>query len=98
MRVLISADMEGIAGVVDPEDVRPGHLEYERNRKLMTAEANAAIRGVYASDPGADVVVTDSHSGFRNLLPELLDRRAELVRGKPKRTGCWAGYPMARMP
>jgi D-amino peptidase len=91
MRVLISVDMEGVAGVVDPEDVRPGHPEYERNRKLMTAEANAAIRGVYAFDPSAEVLVTDSHSGFRNLLPELLDRRAELVRGKPKPDGMLGG-------
>jgi D-amino peptidase len=91
MRVLISVDMEGIAGVVDPDDVRPGHPEYERNRRLMTAEANAAIRGVYAVDQGAGVQVTDAHSGFRNLLPDLLDRRAELVRGKPKPDGMLSG-------
>ncbi|MGH3399125.1 MAG: M55 family metallopeptidase, partial [Streptosporangiaceae bacterium] len=52
MRVLVSVDMEGIAGVVDGEDVSPGHGEYERSRSLITAEANAAVRGVYASDPG----------------------------------------------
>ncbi len=39
MRVLVSVDMEGIAGVVDLVDVRPGGPEYERNRHLMTAEA-----------------------------------------------------------
>ena len=52
MRVLISVDMEGAAGVVDPEDVRPGHSEYERNRRQLTAEASAAVRGVHAADPG----------------------------------------------
>ena len=52
MRVLVSVDMEGIAGVVDPDDVRPG---------------------------------------FRNLLPDLLDRRALLLRGKPKPDGMLAG-------
>jgi D-amino peptidase len=91
MRVLISVDMEGIAGVVDPDDVRPGHPEHERNRSLMTAEASAAVRGVCAFDPDAEVQVTDAHSAFRNLLPELLDRRAELLRGKPKPEGMLAG-------
>jgi D-amino peptidase len=91
MRVLISVDMEGIAGVVDAEDVSPGHVEYERSRKLLTGEANAAVRGVYAYEPGAEVLVTEAHAGFRNLLPELLDRRAELLRGKPKPDGMMAG-------
>lgn len=61
MRVLVSVDMEGIAGVVDGEDVSPGHGEYERNQSLITAEANAAVRGVYACDPGAQVLVTEAH-------------------------------------
>ena len=91
MRVLVSVDMEGIAGVVDGEDVSPGHGEYERNRSLITAEANAAVRGVFACDPDAQVLVTEAHGGFRNLLPEQLDRRAELLRGKPKPDGMMAG-------
>jgi D-amino peptidase len=91
MRVLVSVDMEGAAGVVDPEDVRPGTGEYERNRRLLTEEANAAVRGVHAFDPGAKVLVTEAHGPFRNLVPELLDRRAELLRGKPKPDGMLAG-------
>jgi D-amino peptidase len=91
MRVLVSVDMEGIGGVVDGEDVRPGQGEYERNRHLITAEASAAVRGVYAYDPGAQVLVTEAHAGFRNLVPEQLDRRAELLRGKPKPDGMLAG-------
>jgi D-amino peptidase len=91
MRVLISVDMEGIAGVVDAEDVSPGHREYERSRILLTGETNAAVRGVYAYGAGAEVLVTEAHAGFRNILPELLDRRAELLRGKPKPDGMMAG-------
>lgn len=84
MRVLVSVDMEGIAGVVDSDDVSPGHAEYERNRVLLTAEANAAVCGVYAYHPDARVLVTEAHADYRNLLPEQLDRRAELLRGTPK--------------
>jgi D-amino peptidase len=91
MRVLVSVDMEGIAGVVDGDDISPGHSEYERNRKLLTAEASAAVRGVHAYDAGAQVLVTEAHARFRNLLPELLDRRAELLRGAPKPGGMMAG-------
>ena len=91
MRVLISVDMEGAAGVVDSDDVRPGEGAYEHNRGLLTAEANAAVRGVYASEPGAQVLVTEAHGPFRNLVPEQLDRRAELLRGKPKPDGMLAG-------
>ncbi|HTT00163.1 MAG TPA: M55 family metallopeptidase [Streptosporangiaceae bacterium] len=91
MRVLVSVDMEGAAGVVDGEDVSPGTGEYERSRRLLTAEANAAVRGVYAWQPDAQVLVTEAHGPFRNLVPELLDRRAELLRGKPKPDGMLAG-------
>ncbi|HTW04571.1 MAG TPA: M55 family metallopeptidase [Streptosporangiaceae bacterium] len=91
MRVLVSVDMEGAAAVVDREDVSPGTGEYERCRRLLTEEANAAVRGVHAFDPDAQVLVTEAHGPFRNLVPELLDRRAELLRGKPKPDGMLAG-------
>ena len=91
MRVLVSVDMEGIAGVVDRVDIRPGEAEYERNRHLMTAEANAVVRGVFAHTADAEVLVTDAHAKFRNLIPEELDRRAWLLRGQPKPLGMMSG-------
>ena len=84
VRVLISVDMEGVAGVVSPEDIAPGHPEYERHRALVTAEANAAVRGVHAVYPDASVIVCDAHARFRNLLPESLDERCTLLRGSPR--------------
>jgi D-amino peptidase len=91
MRVLVSVDMEGIAGVVHADDIHPGHSEYERNRMLLTAEANAAVRGVHVFDADAQVLVADAHAQFRNLLPGSLDRRAELLRGAPRPDGMMAG-------
>ena len=88
MRVYISIDMEGITGVVhedqtDPIEPRHGG-EYNRFRRLMTNEANAAIAG--AQEAGATgVVVNDSHWLMRNLLAEELNPVAELVSGGPKR-------------
>lgn len=87
MRVLVSVDMEGIAGVATPDDVTPESHEYQRGRRLMTNEASSAVRGVLRFDPEAEVVVTDAHGPFTNLIPELLDQRALLVRGRPRPLG-----------
>ncbi|MGB6770656.1 MAG: M55 family metallopeptidase [Candidatus Dormiibacterota bacterium] len=91
MRVLISVDMEGIAGVAVPDDVSPGTSDYERGRHLMTREANAAVRGALFHQPDAEVVVADSHGPFTNLIPEVLDQRAKLVRGRPRPLGMVTG-------
>lgn len=83
MKILISVDIEGVAGVYHAQQVRAGNPEYERARRLMTDEANAAIAGAF--DAGAtDVLVNDSHGDFRNLLPDVLDARAQVVQGKPR--------------
>ena len=47
--VYISADMEGITGLVDVQDVQPGGADYERGRVLMTEDVKAAIGGVHAA-------------------------------------------------
>ncbi len=88
MKVLISVDMEGVAGVVHSEDVMMEGEEYQRARRWMTAEANAAIAG--AKDAGAkEIVVADSHGYMRNLLIEELieDEIVQIVRGSPRPLG-----------
>ncbi len=87
MRVYVSVDMEGIAGVVHESQTDPTDpacaVEYGRFRCLMTAEANAAIEGALAAG-AKNVVVNDSHWFMRNLLAEELHEAAELVSGDPK--------------
>lgn len=90
MKILISTDIEGVAGVFHAEQVRPGNGEYERARAWMTGEANAAVAGAFAGG-AAEVLVNDSHGGFRNLLPDQLDERARLVLGKPRYLGMMGG-------
>jgi D-amino peptidase len=83
MLVYISIDMEGVAGVVHVDQTRRTGHDYERARRWMTAEANAAIAGAY--DGGATaVLVNDSHGDMRNLVLDELDRRAELISGSLK--------------
>jgi D-amino peptidase len=102
MRVYISVDMEGVAGVVHEDQTNPLDprcaSEYARFRRLMTAEANAAIQG--AVDAGATrILVNDSHWTMRNLLAEELHEEAELVSGGPKprsmMEGIDAGFDVA---
>jgi D-amino peptidase len=82
MHVLIAADMEGITGVVNWDQVTPGQSEYERFRLLMTEDVNAAVRGAY--EAGAEqVIITDGHSGGTNILLEKLDPRGVLNCGSP---------------
>ena len=87
MRVYISVDMEGVAGVVHESQTDPTNpacaAEYARFRRLMTAEANAAIEGALAAG-ATKLVVNDSHWFMRNLLAEELHQAAELLSGDPK--------------
>ena len=90
MKVYICADIEGIAGVVTPQQCQAGNPEYERARVLMTEEVNAAIAG--ARDAGAtEILVNDAHGPMTNLLPDRVDRMARLIQGKPKPFGMFAG-------
>lgn len=89
LKVFISVDMEGISGVVSWEDVSRDGLDYPLFRKLMTQETNAAIEG--ALEAGAtEILVRDSHSTARNILPDLLHPEAILLRN-------WSGGPMGMM-
>jgi D-amino peptidase len=66
------------------------HKEYERFRKLMTAEANAAIEGALTGG-ATGVVVNDSHGSMANILIEDLNPAAELISGSPKPFGMMQG-------
>ncbi|BEP35434.1 M55 family metallopeptidase [Variovorax sp. V59] len=90
MKVLISTDIEGVAGVYHHEQARPGNPEYERARLLMAHEANAAIAGAFEAG-ATEVLVNDSHGGFRNMPPDVLDARARVVQGKPRYLSMVAG-------
>jgi D-amino peptidase len=83
VRVFISVDMEGVAGVATLDQVLRGGTGYPRAQELMTGEANAAIRGAFAGG-ATDVVLNDSHGTMDNLLHERLDPRATLVFGAPR--------------
>ena len=83
LKVYISVDMEGVAGIATLDQILRGGYGYARAQELMTDEANAAIAGSF--DAGAtEVIVNDSHGTMDNLIHERLDTRARLVFGAPK--------------
>ncbi len=83
LKVYISADMEGVVGVVTGDQLGPGGFEYGRFREIMTAEVNAAIEA--AREAGAtEIVVSDSHGNGENLLIERLPPDIQLVRSWPR--------------
>jgi len=83
MKIYISADMEGVVGVVTNEQLGPQGFEYARFREFMTQEVNAAIEGAVAAG-ATQIVVSDSHGNGQNLLIEKLPKDILLVRSWPR--------------
>lgn len=84
MKIFISADLEGINGVVAPEDVEEVGAGYQQARVFMTEEVNATVEGAFAGG-ATEVIVCDSHNVSANIKVELLDQRAQLTRGDTRR-------------
>jgi D-amino peptidase len=78
-KIYISADMEGITGVINWDETSGNNPDYQYFRKIMTNEVNAAIEG--ALEQGAtDIVVRDAHGSARNLIPDQLHEKSQLIR------------------
>jgi D-amino peptidase len=83
MKVFLSTDMEGTAGVVDWEQCVGDGPQAVAGRRLLLAEVNAAIEG--AIEGGAtEIVVNDSHATMRNLPPDEIAGRASYISGSHK--------------
>jgi len=83
MKVFISSDIEGTAGIVDWEQVRGPGAEYELGRQLLTDEVNAAIDGAVQAG-ASEILVNDSHRTMYNLRPGELHHRASYLSGRHK--------------
>ena len=80
MRVLISADAEGVTGITNTNELLFGRPHYEFMRTMMTDDVNAAVDGAFAGG-ATDVVVNDAHWTMTNVQIERLDPRATLIKG-----------------
>jgi len=81
LKVFISVDMEGLAGVVTGSEVSTNGPDYQHFRTIMAGETNAAVDGAFRAG-ATEVLVRDSHGSKQNLLPGDVDPRARLLRGQ----------------
>lgn len=87
MKIYISADIEGTAGITNWDEARKPHADYPEHRIQMTREVLAACDG--ANKAGArDILIKDAHATGRNILQADLPENARLVRG-------WSGHPFS---
>jgi D-amino peptidase len=87
MKVYISADIEGTAGITNWEEADKTHPTYQEFRERMTDEVVAACEG--AIEAGAkEILVKDAHDSGRNIISGRLPDRARLIRG-------WSGHPFS---
>lgn len=73
--------MEGVAGIVDWDQVTSDKGDYSLGRDLMVGEANAAIEGAAAAG-AKTIVLADSHGSMFNMPAEKLHPAAEIVQGR----------------
>jgi D-amino peptidase len=83
VKIFISFDMEGVAGIVDWSQCRAPGQAYEEGRALLLAEVNAAIDGALAGG-ATEILCNDSHGAMNNLSPERLHGRAAYLAGRHK--------------
>jgi len=90
LKIYISVDMEGVAGVVTADQLGPSGFEYERFRKFMTNETLAAVQAAKEAGAG-EIVVSDSHGNGQNLLIDQFPKDVQIVRAWPRHGGMMAG-------
>jgi len=90
LKVFISVDMEGIAGIGTSAMTSATGKDYATGRRLMTDEVNAVVAALFAGG-ATDVVVNDSHGDMQNLLHLELDPRVTYIQGAIKPYGMVEG-------
>lgn len=86
MKLFLSADIEGVAGITSWQEANPDNVaSYRPFQERMTDEVRAACVG--ALEAGVtEICVRDAHWHGRNLLHERLPKEVRLVRG-------WSRHP-----
>ena len=73
MRVFLSVDIEGVAGISHWDEATKSHADYGRFQDRMMAEAIAACEGALAAG-ATSITVKDAHGTGRNLRADGLPR------------------------
>ncbi len=89
MKVYISVDIEGVAGIAHWDEANHEHRAYPEFRQQMTREALAACEGATAAG-ATEILIKDAHHTGRNILTADLPDNAQIVRG-------WSGHPLCML-
>lgn len=82
-KIYVSVDMEGIGGIVSPNQVGVENNDlYREGRQLMAEEANAVIKGI--NEGGGIAVIGDSHGDMLNIPIGMLKGDFLLACGSDK--------------
>lgn len=87
LKIFISADIEGVAGIVNWDETRKSSAEYPYFAEQMTNEVAAACAGAVLAG-AEEIVVKDAHMSGRNINPAKLPENVKLIRG-------WSGHPFS---
>jgi D-amino peptidase len=87
MKVYISVDIEGIAGITHWDEAEKNHADWQEFREIMTRETLAAIDGARAAG-ATEIWVKDAHDSARNLITTMMPEDVTLIRG-------WSGHPFS---
>jgi D-amino peptidase len=81
MKIYISADLEGVNGVMHSSQTQPGEAGYERAVGLMHKELSVIIEAIYSTGSVSEIFVCDAHWDARNLRHEFLPKGVSLITG-----------------
>ena len=87
MKVYISVDIEGVAGITHWDEADKTHRDYPEFRQQMTRETIAAIEGAKAGG-ATEILIKDAHDSGRNLILDMLPEDVRIIRS-------WAGHPLS---
>ena len=87
MKVYISVDIEGVAGITHWDEAEKGQADWAEFREIMTREAIAAIDGARAAG-ATEIWLKDAHDSGRNLVTTMLPADVTLIRD-------WSGHPFS---
>ena len=81
MKIFISADIEGCAGLSFTDETHKNEFVYQRYAEEMTNEVVAVCEAAHAAGATA-IVVKDGHGDASNINPLAMPEYVTLIRGK----------------
>lgn len=91
MKLYISIDLEGVTGIVSPDQVNNNGRDYQYARELMLSDLNAAIEGGFEAG-ASEILVNDAHDYMTNLLIHKLPRGVKVCLGAHKLYSMMEGF------